>query len=382
MFSRYFIKPKEECPCGSSKRYIDCCFKKNDINIPEKKREYYPTEVLLSSIYETCLHPDKSTCTKKIKKAHALQNNRILSKLSRDNHVVIMNYKKKPLNIKLDNGEKLLIKIFELEGVNRATRYPCFCYKHDDEVFADIEKSGCDFVPGNKKQEFLYAYKAFAFEYYKHTVEIKQFQRIAKDLPSSLKDPVNVQKYRVLQSRLRDLEYYKTKFDNDLLTENYKNIETVVIELDNVINFANFSCFCPRYDLHGKRIKAFNRGEKITSKVFATIFPDELKSYILISYYRDDYKYFKHFINQLSSEDHNLIRFYFNSIIPIYSDNIVINPRLWDSWNEDIQIAFTYYNNLNGQEWIMDKAISFGLKNHRKYSNMKVDYTSSRINMF
>lgn len=324
---------------------------------------------------------DKNNCSRNIIGAHALQNKRILSKLSKDNHVIIMNYKNKPLFINVDH-ERLSLNLFSKVGVNDATKYPCFCKKHDDEVFADIEKDGCDFTKGNKKQEFLYAYKAFIFEYYKQKINYKQFQQLAKDMLSKLKEVSIIRYYRELTSKELDVNYYKIKFDEALLSCNYNTIETVIVELPSVINFANFSCISPRYNLHGKRNKLFNRKDKVHRKLFITIFPDNMKSYILVSYLKSDYKYFKSFVDQIKSEDKNLIMFYFNSTIPIYSDNIVLNPNLWNSWAEEIQIAFNYLNNLNGHEWIMDKAISFGLKNNRKYKDKAIGYRSSKINMF
>ena len=58
---------------------------------------------------------------------------------------------------------------------------------HDDEVFAAIEKGAPAFDKGNDEHKFLYAYKAFIFEYYKKLVEQKAFQRMIKAKPSVLK---------------------------------------------------------------------------------------------------------------------------------------------------------------------------------------------------
>lgn len=382
MLERFFIKKKEKCPCGSGDYYKDCCYKRKDKVIPKKIAKYYEHSIYLKSFYQTCLYPNKNECTKAIKRAHALQNNRILSKLSEDNHVIIMKERKQPKRIKLSNKEFISIKTFEREGVNKAKRYTCFCNKHDDEVFAPIEKYNCEFKNGNKEQEFIYAYKSFAFEYYKQSVNVRCFQKLIKDKPSQLRDIKIINKYRNLNSRNTDFEFYKQRFDKALLDRDFDCIETVAIKLESTIKFADFSCITPRYDLHGKKIRAFNAKEGVKSKLFITIFPDLSCSYILVSCFKSDYKYFRKFIEQLRENDVNLICFYFNSIIPIYSDNIVLNPKLWNSWSKETKIAFDYYNNLNGHEFIMDKAISFALKNHSKYKGKKIDYKSSKINMF
>jgi hypothetical protein len=294
----------------------------------------------------------------------------------------MINLLKKPFYVELDNGEKLSFNLFDSVGVNKATKYPCFCKKHDDEIFADIEKDGCDFIKGNKKQEFLFAYKSFAFEYYQQTINYKQFNMLIKDIPSKLKDINMVRKYRELLKKERDLSYYKVKFEKALLNSQFSNIETEVIEFLNEIEFANFLCISPKYDLYGRKNRIYNRKNKVCSNLFITIFPAKNKSFMLISYFKEDFKYLKTFINQIKRASENIIKFYFNSIIPIYSNNIVLSPRLWNGWSAEIQNAFNYYNNLNGQEWIMLKAISFALGNHKRFKSKKIDYKNSKINMF
>ena len=60
----------------------------------------------------------------------------------------------------------------------------------------------------------------------------------------------------------------------------------------------------------------------------------------------------------------------------------MLSPELWNQWDDLTQCAFNYYNNLNGQEDIMLKAISMGLGNHRKHKKKNIDYRDSKINMF
>lgn len=76
------IRDNEECPCGSGKLFVDCC-KNRPVTISSSKE---PPEVQLmkrmrSSMKKCCMHPDKSKCNRRIKKAHALQNNKIMSLL-------------------------------------------------------------------------------------------------------------------------------------------------------------------------------------------------------------------------------------------------------------------------------------------------------------
>lgn len=138
----YRIFDEEPCPCGSGMKYSLCCKKREDSFQRDNKRpvEVQAAEILKKSQYKCCLHPDKSRCVKHIKEAHALQNNKIISLLSENGHVYMLNDKKPPLIIPTEKGEIETLTLLDKVGVNRATTATCFCDIHDDEVFAAIEK--------------------------------------------------------------------------------------------------------------------------------------------------------------------------------------------------------------------------------------------------
>ena len=37
-------------------------------------------------------------------------------------------------------------------------------------------------------------------------------------------------------------------------------------------------------------------------------------------------------------------------VLPLYSENMVLSPTLWRAWDEETQMAYTYYANLHGPE--------------------------------
>ena len=74
-------------------------------------------------------------------------------------------------------------------GVNHATTATCFCDIHDDEVFAPIEKGAPAFDKDSDEHKYIYAYKAFIFEYYKKLVEQKVLRENITNTPSLLKTP-------------------------------------------------------------------------------------------------------------------------------------------------------------------------------------------------
>ena len=85
------IGRNDPCPCGSGKKYKKCCLGKEDNpeyldpqNIPRLYKE-----MRKKAQFKECIYPDKSCCSEKIIKAHSIQNNKILARIS-DNGKVYM----------------------------------------------------------------------------------------------------------------------------------------------------------------------------------------------------------------------------------------------------------------------------------------------------
>lgn len=181
------IKAEEDCPCGSGKQYANCCKNKPDyISKSKKPAEVQVMEMMRSAMIRCCMHPDKINCRGKIKNAHALQNNKILSLLAgSDRHVYTLDAKRQPYLYPMSTEN--IISIFEVHktSVNDATTETCFCDYHDSEVFSLIEKDSPIFDENNKRMKFLYAYKAFIFEAYKDEVAYNAFQTCFSKTPSA-----------------------------------------------------------------------------------------------------------------------------------------------------------------------------------------------------
>ena len=384
-FDKLFIRKSEPCPCGSDKKYIDCCFNKIDKLKANSKKppEVLALEFLNRGLFKCCLYPDNSRCTKQIKKAHALQNNGIISKLQSDGHVYILNTKKKPLLLPMENGDTESLTLIDKVGVSNATTYTCFCHTHDDEVFADIEKGSVTFDMSNKKQLFLYAYKAFIFDYYKELVMEKSLQKQVAQTPSILQKRIFVAYYRMLKKRMVDLNRCKEQFDRALLQGDYSIINTHVVEFPYEIKFANYACIAFEYDLEGRRIKNLDRKADVQKRAFVTTFPEREKSYFLFSYLAEDSRTYNNMGFQLESFDIDKIKFYLNYALPLYSENVVISPDLWESWNEEVQMAYTYFANINGnREIAYSNGLSFHMKNIK---NKNIEITKKdqpKINLF
>lgn len=178
----FYFSKKESCPCGRENDYGKCCFgkKEKNINNQQKINDIRKTFTDKKRVISMCLYPSETKCENKSIDAHALQNKRILSLLAEKDHVFTLNIKKQGIIVGTTKKDFDIIQEFELNSVKQATTYRCFCKKHDNDLFAPIEKNGCNFNKNNSEQKFLYAYKCFIFEYYKELVVVNSMQKLFK----------------------------------------------------------------------------------------------------------------------------------------------------------------------------------------------------------
>ena len=139
----YRIFDEEPCPCGSGMKYSLCCKKREDSFQRDNKRpvEVQAAETLKKSQYKCCLHPDKSRCVKHIKEAHALQNNKIISLLSENGHVYMLNDKKPPLII--PTKDELENQIYEKMSQENAAFLAEMKTKSPDEIISRAYEIAC-----------------------------------------------------------------------------------------------------------------------------------------------------------------------------------------------------------------------------------------------
>ncbi len=381
--SKFKITDNEPCPCGSEKAYKDCCKGKQvQIKASKKPPEVQVMEKMRRSMKKCCLHPDQANCKGKIKAAHALQNNKIISLLAgEERHVYMIDAKKQPLLVPLDTGEIVPMVEISRTSANDATTEACFCDLHDNIAFAVIEKGAPDFDESREDMKFVYAYKAFIFEYYKQKIAFDIFRQNFKDNPNAFLTPDMVGMYRMLQLKMQEFEPVKKHFDSQILANTYDGVTTCAVKLPYQIKFADYAYIAPDYDLNGRKIKHTIRG--VMHRVAITIFPEVNQSWLLVSCLKAEETIYKTFFEQLSSATDDKLRFYINMVLPLYSENMVLSPELWNAWDEETQMAYTFYANLHGPEaYTIGMGIGMGLKNASRDKTGKAYLLPPKINLF
>ena len=371
------------CPCGSGEIYKECCKgKKTTIIHSRKPFEVQIMEKMRNSMKKCCMYPDRETCRGKIKDAHALQNNKIISLLAgTDRHVYMMDPKKQPQLVPLENGEIVPIVEISRTSANDATTETCFCDVHDNIAFAVIEKGAPDFDESREDMKFVYAYKAFIFEYYKQWISMSIFRQNFKDNPAAFQSPDMVAMYRSLQIKMQEFDNIKQHFDTQILAGTYNGITTCAINIPFQIKFADYAYIAPNYDMNGKKIH--HTKNNIMHRISMTIFPEENHSWLLMSCLDSEKEIYASLFEQLKKAHVDKLKFYLNLMLPLYSENMVLSPTLWRTWDEEIQMAYTFYANLINSDFIkMEKIIGMGLKN-ASMDKSRANYSiPSKINLF
>lgn len=381
--SQFRIVDTEPCPCGSGKVYKDCCKgKQGQIKTSKKPLEVQIMEKMRRSMKKCCLHPDQVNCKGKIKEAHALQNNKIISLLAGvEHHVYMIDAKRQPLLVPLDTGEIVPMVEISRTSANDATTETCFCDLHDNVAFAVIEKGAPDFDESREDMKFVYAYKAFIFEYYKQRVAFDIFRQNFKENPSAFLTPDMVGMYRMLQLKMQEFEPIRKHFDSQILANTYNGVKTCAVKLPYQIKFADYAYIALDYDLNGRKIKHTIRG--VMHRVAITIFPEVNHSWLLLSCLNEEESIYRGLFEQVLSATDNKLRFYINMVLPLYSENMVLSPELWKAWDEKTQMAYTFYANLHGPEaYTFGTGIGMGLKNAARDKTGKAYLSPPIINLF
>lgn len=320
------------CLCGSGLPYEVCC--KNKINPYESEitKKVFLAELdrLRKNYKRVCLYPNQSECSHMIH-AHTISQKAVLSKIAHNGRVLMP----------VANGPANLFDMQEVGIEARASKFYCFCKKHDS-IFYPIDK---ELPPLNETTYFLYAYRIFAYTYYKIKRELDCFEKLKQkyDVTSNL---AALEMYKETAADFLQLEVLKNTFDTAILTPNYGCLTNTVVTMDYKVNFAAAVCFCPVVDIFGNWIE--RKGQY--PLVYVTVIPHELQSRILISWLKNDNSTFDNFRTQIETVPRRFLTKYLNNLLPLNCENMTLNPLLWDKWGTAAQLdfkkmAYRYLNN-------------------------------------
>lgn len=334
--SKKKIGRNDPCPCGSGKKYKKCCLNKTQEQCYAEAILYAIDDIKKAARIKQCLHPNKNECSKKIVKAHAIQNNRILNKICQDGMVVTM-----------DGVSHYMFQDSDVKGRGIATVFTGFCSYHDKTLFQEIEDK--EFAC-SKKQIFLLTYRTLAWHYHKkqeqansELIKYRKMKEKGYDLSQS-EDYLDY--IRALSRGLADNDEEKELFDTALLSEDYDSVNSWIWEIPYELSFAVSMMTELEHDLLGNQINDLEADNHL-KQLYLNIFPANGKSYCIWSWNCKCDGVYVPFVNQFKALNATDRQNYLNNNLPRWSDSLVISPRLWNKWGVAIQEAIITHANFD-----------------------------------
>ncbi|HBF36311.1 MAG TPA: hypothetical protein DDW50_03220 [Firmicutes bacterium] len=279
-------------------------------------------------------------------RSHSLQNNRILNRISRDG--VVLRFEPKIINGEFNT---------ELEEVGRgkASTFYGFCGNHDTQLFSPIERE--DYVIGNKEQEFLFAYRALAKEFCTKKTASNLFSKtlgLTDSEFTQLKAKLELSEYfrndstkeyisaalQGTKESIDKLNGFKEAMNINLNNKRFDRISTRVIELQEEYCIAVSSIFYVEYDVLGNRINDLAYFVDM-KPIFLTIFQQNGKTYILLSWFSKNNNGFQFVDQQIISQSKIKQKTIISNMIAQYVENVFISPMKWDALREFDKKRFT-----------------------------------------
>ncbi|WP_199795769.1 hypothetical protein [Bacillus thuringiensis] len=287
-----------------------------------------------------CFHQDEN-CNDKIIKAHSIQNNRILNKISENGEVLMISAG--------SNNSSNFKTSMQRKGRRIATTFTGFCGRHDNDLFMPIEEK--DYQVGNKEQEFLFAYRALAKEYHTKTTVGDMYRKMRQYMKageyhklSNIFDENNqpdIEHITYMAEAITGtligqedaearLKLFRKRMNNDLDNSNFNEIVTDVIELDEEYHIAVSSITFIERDLNNEVINRLDDLSAQLAPLFVTIFPQQGKTYILLSYFARNKRKYKFIKEQILSKSIRMQKVIISNLIVAYFENWVISPIKWN----------------------------------------------------
>ncbi|MBO6668790.1 SEC-C domain-containing protein [Parvibaculum sp.] len=317
----------DPCWCGSGKKYKKC-------HLGREGQESVPlweAEQAMKKAYSQrrCLAPDEwhSECTKTIVKAHTVPKSSSLREIARDGHVYCFVPTLK--NLSANNGRL----VPELRGLNLASTFTGFCDRHDNQLFAPIEKT--EFT-ASAEQCFLLAYRALAREIYtKDGLVALEEMRGQLDRGKPEDEQYQIQFLNLLisaaaETGARDNAVHKSQMDKIFLSEDFSSVRAYVVEFGEVQDVMCAGSIFPTHDFDGNQLQDISDLEPVAKAIYFTSFASGGVGYVVFVWMESDDDCCLPLVQTLDSISNEglsnaLIRFMFENF-----ENLHLRPEWWE----------------------------------------------------
>lgn len=325
--SHHKLGRNERCWCGSGKKFKHCHLDR------EQQERISPwdgaTKFRQAFKTETCSAPDawRSECSQQISHSHTVPKSGSLRKIARNGHV----YAFIPSIENFTKNDGLVVP--ELVGLKHASTFSGFCSKHDNAIFAPIEKQAFTY---SQEQCFLLAYRSLAREVYtkKAADSLADLRRDA-DRGTSPEEQYQIQAFNLLHdlglgAGVRDNDLYKSTYDAILQKGEFERVRSYVIELEQPPDVMCSASIFPEEDFEGNKLQDIADLQSTPDLLSITSFCDGDRGVVIFSWLPESDQACHQFIQTLdritdSEVTNALLRFFFE-----HCENVLMKPDWWE----------------------------------------------------
>jgi hypothetical protein len=320
------MRVNDLCWCGSGKKWKKC-------HREREKQEPIPIGRQLDERRQEmtkgyCLHPEASVarCGGRVIKAHTVQRNGGLAYISENGHVV--SFKRGYENIFKNKGELIPEEV----GIGHASTFMGFCAKHDDQLFAPIEKSP---IIANKNSAFLLSFRALCYEYFQKEAALRCLE-IQRQMDRGQPFPIQVemQQYmQVFREGLRrgmdEVTAWKRDYDQIYDSVNRPGFRFYAVLFSTALPIVACGGFCPEFDLASHPLQVISRGTDPLEAIFMNVTVVGGKSLFVLGYRGDSNGPAAQFVSSVRScAKHIMANTVFH--LPLeYLENTYLRPSWW-----------------------------------------------------
>ncbi|WP_439813985.1 SEC-C metal-binding domain-containing protein [Zavarzinia sp. CC-PAN008] len=257
------------CWCKSGKKWKSCHMNRENekrVNFPKL---YFQHESQFRRGY--CAHPlsGPKSCSGPAISSHTIQKNGGIRAIAENGHVLSCKPQSSPFK-----EQSPLERSIEKIGVGRASTFPGFCSKHDNETFRYIE--GDSFV-ADKRSMFLLSYRSLCYELYQKKVQLAfiPIHKIAdKGMSFEVQEHIQqeVAAYEAsINIGLAELQHYKNQADEILMKNRFDDIYGVYLEFSDILPVVASGASQVEYDFQGTMLQSLGYDDKILDHIILNI---------------------------------------------------------------------------------------------------------------
>lgn len=224
-----------------------------------------------------------------------------------------------------------------LQGVNLASTFTGFCARHDNMIFAPLEKQ---IFRGTPEQCFLLGYRALARELYTKRATATLFDLHREmDRGRPMEEQVAIQEAigwyeEGVNTGSQDGDHYKSIYDGILESREFSTVRAYVIEFEAAPPIMCSGAFFPEQDFGGIRLQDLADLKSSLDLLSVTSFYGGKCGVVAFSWLAESDKACRAFIESLEAIPDESITAALIRLLFTHFENIHMSPDWWEGLSE------------------------------------------------